>query len=116
VIYVDVNAIYYFLTAHPQYGPRVKRLFQQYIGELATSALTPWLVFVLTKNPKAAEAVLQLVDILPLTADIYLLALQLEKPRDFEDRLHYATMKKHGIKRIISNDRDFDGLDVERIF
>jgi len=25
-------------------------------------------------------------------------------------------MKKRGIKRIISNDRDFDGLDVERIF
>ena len=25
-------------------------------------------------------------------------------------------MKKHGIKKIISNDKDFDGLDVERIF
>jgi len=25
-------------------------------------------------------------------------------------------MKKRGIKRIISNDKDFDGLDVERIF
>jgi len=37
------------------------------------------------------------------------------KDLDFEDAIHYATMKIYGIKEIISNDKDFDKF-CKRIF
>lgn len=116
MIYIDVNAIYYFLTAHPQYGRRAKELVVRYGDRLATSALTPWLIYVLVRDARAVEAAMRLARLLPLTDEIYATAVSLERPRDFEDRVHYATMKRHRIGTIISNDRDFDGLDVTRIF
>ncbi|WP_375140652.1 type II toxin-antitoxin system VapC family toxin [Nanobdella aerobiophila] len=37
------------------------------------------------------------------------------KELDFEDAIHYATMKYYNIDKIISNDKDFDKL-CKRIF
>lgn len=34
---------------------------------------------------------------------------------DFENAIHYATMKLNGISKIISNDSDFDRVCVERL-
>jgi len=57
------------------------------------------------------------VELAPLTAGILSRAEKLEKPRDFEDRVHVATMMELGVTTIISNDRDFDGLaGITRIF
>ncbi|NJE60675.1 PIN domain-containing protein [Thermococcus sp. 21S7] len=34
-----------------------------------------------------------------------------------DDAIHYATMNNHGIRVILSNDRDFDKIgEIERIF
>jgi len=42
---------------------------------------------------------------------------KLEKPKDFEDRIHVATMLELGIDAIISNDRDFDDVaGIRRFF
>jgi predicted nucleic acid-binding protein len=42
-------------------------------------------------------------------------AIEFEK-LSFEDAIHYATMKLNGINKILSDDRDFDKVDVERVF
>jgi len=88
----------------------------QYNDQSVTSALTPWLTYVLIRDPRAVETTMQITKLLPLTDEVYSMAISLEKPRYLEDRIHYATMRKYGVGTIVSNDRDFDGLDVARIF
>lgn len=57
------------------------------------------------------------IELAPLTAGILGRAERLEKPRDFEDRIHVATMLELGISTIISNDSDFDGVvGIKRVF
>lgn len=116
-IYIDVNVLYYYLTAHEDYGERSKALIEAYSPMLVTSSLTIWLLHVLTKLENLDEILADLgIEVVPLTSRIFRIARELKEPRDYEDRLHLATMREHGIRRILSNDRDFDGLDVERIF
>lgn len=55
------------------------------------------------------------VGLVPLTVQILFEAEGLKKPRDLEDRIHLSTMNYLGIKRIISNDCDFDLPGVKRM-
>ncbi len=115
-IYIDVNVLYYYLTAHEEFGERSKDLIERYA--LATSALTIWLLYVLTKLENVATILEELeIEILPLTSEIFERARMLKKPKDFEDRIHLATMLEHGIEIILSNDKDFDEIPkIRRIF
>ena len=115
-IYIDVNVLYYYLTAHEEFGERSKDLIERYA--LATSALTIWLLYVLTKLENVATILEELeIEILPLTSEIFERARMLKKPKDFEDRIHLATMLEHGIEIILSNDKDFDEIpEIRRIF
>jgi len=116
--YVDVNVLYYYLTANEVFGERAKRLLELYTPGLATSALTVWLLHVLT-GLEELDAILEEigVEILPLTARILRRARLLARPRDYEDRIHLATMIENGITIILSNDKDFDGIaGITRIF
>ncbi|AAL62561.1 type II toxin-antitoxin system VapC family toxin [Pyrobaculum aerophilum] len=114
-IYVDVNVLYYFFTAHPEYGEGSRELIKKYAGRLATSALTAWLLYVLTRNEGIVEATRDLTTLLPLDVEVLNKAKRLNKPRDFEDRIHLATMQIYGIDTILSNDGDFDEAGVQRI-
>ena len=61
------------------------------------------------------DALRNIAVLLPLDAEILARALRLEKPREFEDRIHLATMQSYGIDTILSNDADFDNVGVFRI-
>ncbi len=116
--YVDVNVLYYYLTAHPEYGERAKEHLEVYGGLLVTSSLTVWLLHVLTKLEGLSTILEELgVELAPLDAGIVREAERLERPRDFEDRLHLATARRLGVRVILSNDRDFDGIPgITRVF
>lgn len=115
MIYVDVNVLYYFFTAHPQFGEGSRELLKKYQGGLATSALSAWLLYVLIRREEVVDALRNIAVLLPLDAEILARALRLEKPREFEDRIHLATMQSYGIDTILSNDADFDNVGVFRI-
>ncbi len=115
MICVDVNVLYYFFTAHPRFGAASRELLKKYGGSLATSALSAWLLYVLIRREEVVDAVRIIAILLPLDAEILAKALHLEKPRDFEDRIHLATMQSYGIDAILSNHSDFDNVGVVRI-
>ena len=114
-IYVDVNVLYYYLTAHPQFGEQARSYIASWS---AASSLTVWLLYVLTKLENATLILEEVgVELAPLTASILRRAEKLEKPRDLEDRIHVATMLELGIDTILSNDRDFDSVKgIRRVF
>lgn len=116
-IYVDVNVLYYYLTASEEYGEKSKNYISTYGGRLVTSTLTIWLLYVLTGLENLTGIMEEIgVRLAPLTLQILSEAEILEKPRDLEDRVHLSTMKSLGIVKIISNDKDFDLPGIERIF
>jgi predicted nucleic acid-binding protein len=80
--------------------------------------LSAWILYVLTRLENITSILDEVgVALVPLTASIMSRAEKLEKPRDFEDRIHVATMLELGIDTIVSNDRDFDGVvGIKRIF
>ncbi len=116
--YVDVNVLYYYLTANEVFGERAKKLLETHAPSLATSALTVWLLHVLTGLENLDLILEEIgVEILPLTAQVLKRARRLAKPKDYEDRIHLATMIENGIATILSNDEDFDGIPgITRIF
>jgi len=117
-IYIDVNVLYYYLSAHPQFGERARSYIATWGGNLVTSSLSAWILYVLTRLENITSILDEVgVALVPLTASIMSGAEKLEKPRDFEDRIHVATMLELGIDTIVSNDRVFDGLvGIKRIF
>ncbi|MEM2274792.1 MAG: type II toxin-antitoxin system VapC family toxin [Thermofilum sp.] len=117
-IYVDVNVLYYYLTAHPAYGEISKRYLEEYSGQLVTSSLTAWLLYVLTRVENIASILEEVgVELAPLDEAVLKEASRLKKPSDFEDRIHLATALRLGAETILSNDRDFDGIPgIRRIF
>jgi len=117
-IYIDVNVLYYYLTAHPQFGEQARNHVASWSGSLVTSSLSAWILYVLTKLEEVASILDEVgVELVPLTASILSMAEKLRKPRDFEDRIHVATMLELGIDTIISNDSDFDGAaGIKRVF
>jgi len=119
-VYIDVNVIYYFLTASEEFGERAEELLEKYSGDLITSALTVWQLYILFRRQKAKFSIGDIlsdlgIEVVPLTAEILRNAEKCKK-LDFDDAIHYVTMKAHGITTILSNDRDFDKVDVKRIF
>lgn len=117
-IYIDVNVLYYYLSAHPQFGERARSYIATWGGNLVTSSLSAWILYVLTRLENITSILDEVgVALVPITASIMSGAEKLEKPRDFEDRIHVATMLELGIDTIVSNDKDFDGLlGIKRIF
>jgi predicted nucleic acid-binding protein len=117
-IYIDINVLYYYLSAHPQFGERARSYIATWGGNLVTSSLSAWILYVLTRLENITSILDEVgVTLVPLTASIMSGAEKLEKPRDFEDRIHVATMLELGIDTIVSNDKDFDGLvGIKRIF
>ena len=117
-IYIDVNVLYYYLSAHPQFGERARSYIATWGGNLVTSSLSAWILYVLTRLENITSILDEVgVALVPLTASIMSGAEKLEKPRDFEDRIHVATMLELGIDTIVSNDKDFDGVvGIKRIF
>ncbi|MEM2153164.1 MAG: type II toxin-antitoxin system VapC family toxin [Candidatus Bathyarchaeia archaeon] len=117
-IYVDVNVLYYYLTAHPVYGEISKRYLEEYGGQLVTSSLTAWLLYVLTRVENVASILDEIgVELAPFDSSLLKEAARLKKPKDFEDRIHLATALRLGVATILSNDRDFDGIPgIRRIF
>ncbi|MEM2884981.1 MAG: type II toxin-antitoxin system VapC family toxin [Thermoproteota archaeon] len=115
--YIDVNVIYYYLTAHEKYGKKSKAHIEVHGGKLVTSTLTVWLLHVLTRLENLAAIMRDVgINLSSLTSGILSDAEALDEPKDLEDRIHLSTMKYLGINRIISNDSDFDLPGVERIF
>lgn len=116
-IYIDVNVLYYYLTASKEYGEKSKDYISTYGGRLVTSTLTIWLLHTLTRLENLTSIMEEIgVELVPLTVYILFEAERLKKPRELEDRIHLSTMNYLGIKRIISNDRDFDLPGIERLF
>ncbi|MEM1598140.1 MAG: type II toxin-antitoxin system VapC family toxin [Pyrobaculum sp.] len=114
-IYVDVNILYYFFTAHPQFGEGSRELLRKYFGRLVTSSLSAWLLYVLIRDEKVIPALEEVATLLELNSEVLRRALSLKRPKDFEDRIHLATMQIYGIDTILSNDDDFENVGVTRI-
>ncbi|ASJ05333.1 type II toxin-antitoxin system VapC family toxin [Thermococcus barossii] len=122
-VYVDVNVIYYHLTDNPEFSDRATDLLEEHYGSMITSSLTVWQLYVLLRrlNRKERFNLMEIlpelgIRVVPLTPEILAEAEKVEK-LDFEDAIHYATMRKHGVKKILSNDGDFDKIDgIERVF
>ncbi|WP_297508433.1 type II toxin-antitoxin system VapC family toxin [Thermococcus sp.] len=121
-VYADVNVIYYILTANEEFGIRAKELVEEYYGRMITSALTVWQLHVLLRRkgnnrPELTNILSELgIKIVPLTPEILSEAEKCGR-LDFDDAIHYATMKAHRIDVILSNDRDFDKIkEIKRVF
>ncbi len=119
---MDVNVVYYILTANDEFGIRAKELVEEYYGMMVTSTLTVWQLYILLrrkgdKRPELTNILSELgIKIVPLTPEIL---SEAEKCQwlDFDDAIHYATMKAHRISVILSNDRDFDKIkEIKRVF
>ncbi|MEL9991881.1 MAG: type II toxin-antitoxin system VapC family toxin [Thermoproteus sp.] len=115
LIYVDVNVLYYYFTAHPEFGEGSRELIRRYSDRLVTSSLSAWLLYVLLRDERVVAALEDIATLLELNGEVLRRALSLERPRDFEDRIHLATMQIYGVDTILSNDGDFDGVGVTRI-
>ncbi|ASJ13290.1 type II toxin-antitoxin system VapC family toxin [Thermococcus thioreducens] len=122
-VYVDVNVIYYHLTDNPEFSDRATDLLEEHYGSMITSSLTVWQLYILLRrlNREVRFNLMEIlpelgVRIVPLTPEILLEVERVEK-LDFDDAIHYTTMKRYGVKRILSNDRDFDKIEeIERVF
>lgn len=134
--YVDVNIFVYWLGGHPEYGDRalkwIERMESSHRGEYITSVLTLYEVLVVLgglanrglEDPGFVEEILDALMgirglvIAPFTMDEVDEAKDMMRKYglDFEDALHLATALKYNVREIISNDRDFDGLPINRIF
>jgi len=119
-VYVDVNVLYYFFTANEEFGERAENLIEKYSGMMITSALTVWQLYILFRRQKRKLSLTDIlselgIEIVPLTIEILRSAEQCNK-LDFDDALHYSTMRAYGVTTILSNDRDFDKVEVKRVF
>jgi len=80
---IDVNALYYYLTASEEYGEKSKAYLNTYGGRLVTSTLTIWLFHVLTRLENLTSIVGEIgVELVPLTASILSGAKRLRRPKD----------------------------------
>ena len=121
-VYVDTNVVYYILTANEEFGIRAKELVEEYYGMMITSALTVWQLYILLRRrgdklPELTNILSELgIRIVPLTPEILSEAEKCGR-LDFDDAIHYATMKAHRIGVILSNDHDFDKIkEIKRVF
>ncbi|WP_456366641.1 PIN domain-containing protein [Thermococcus sp.] len=47
---MDVNVVYYILTANEEFGIRAKELVEEHYGMMVTSALTVWQLCILLRR------------------------------------------------------------------
>ncbi len=73
-VYVDVNVLYYFLTANEEFGERARDLLERYSGNMMPSALTVWQLYILFRRQKTklniTDILLDLgIEVVPLTME-----------------------------------------------
>jgi len=134
--YLDVNVFIYWLAGNGEQLEKaknwIKKVEKSSKGEYITSTLTLYEILVIiaglhgktlkdiefVRNVLEAIRLLDKLKLAPLSKDIISnVDKTMEKyGLDFEDSIHYLTAKKHDVVKIISNDRDFDKTELERIF
>jgi predicted nucleic acid-binding protein len=129
--FVETNIFLYVITAHPEFGPRAKRILERIDSgeEAVTSSLViaevvAWLEYQ-GKKPEV-DTFLNAVESYPTlqksetTYGDELRAGEMKRsyPRlEFFDRVYLAQMERLKVKEIYSNDRGFDRVrGVKRIF
>jgi hypothetical protein len=119
--FVDTNIFLYAIQAHPRFGKASKDILERIDkGEKAVTSLINlaeicwWLerhgkIDEMENELRLVAAILNL-ELVSLALEDFLLASRLVKEYkiDFNDCLALATMKRFGIKKIYSNDPDFD--------
>ena len=134
--YVDVNIFVYWLGNHPLLGKAaykwIKKIEDAPKGEYVTSSLTLYETMVLIagltgRNLKDKRLVEDVIDSMthlkgllidPLKPEDFIQAVELMKEYDidYEDSIHLTVALRKGAKEIVSNDKDFDGTQLRRIF
>ena len=134
--YVDVNVFVYWLGEHPTFGKTayewIKRIEDSPRAEYVTSSLTLYettmiLAGLTNRSLKDRELVNGVIE--PITSLKGLKIAQLrpedltqatelmdEYDLDYEDAIHLATALRMGVKKIVSNDNDFDKTPINRVF
>jgi hypothetical protein len=99
------------LTAHSEFGEGAKTHIAKWSSDLVTSSLGAWILYVFTRLENIASILDEVgVELVPLTISVLSIAEKLEKPGDYEDKIHLATMVELDMDTIISNDKDFEGI------
>jgi len=134
--YVDVNIFVYWLGNHPLLGKAaykwIKKIENAPKREYVTSSLTLYEAMVLIagltgRNLKDKRLVEDVIDSMthlkgllidPLKPEDFIQAVELMKEYDidYEDSIHLTVALRKGAKEIVSNDKDFDGTQLRRIF
>lgn len=132
--YVDVNVFVYWLCGHPSFGEKAKNWIERIEkeGNFVTSALAIYETLIIVagltgKNLKDKEIVTTVIDSLtslrglkiePLLKEDFAKAVEVMNDfgLDFEDSLHLAVASRKNVEEIVSNDSDFDKVDIERVF
>lgn len=129
--FIETNIFLYVITAHPEFGPRAKRILERIDSgeEAVTSSLViaevvAWLEYQ-GKKPEV-DTFLKAVESYPTlqksetTYGDELRAGEMKRPYprlEFFDRVYLAQMERLKVKEIYSNDRGFDRVrGVKRIF
>jgi predicted nucleic acid-binding protein len=129
--FIETNIFLYVITAHPEFGPKARRILERIdSGEQAmTSSLViaevcAWLEY--HKRKREVETFLRAVESYPTLCKAETTygdeqrAQELERayPRlEFFDRVYLAQMERLKLTEIYSNDRTFDRVKgIERIF
>ncbi len=129
--YYDVNVFVYWLGGHPEHGERAREWIRAAeAGRAYTSSLTPYevavaLASITDKTIKDAPLVRDVLEairsirglkIVSLTWGDYVKAAEFVDSYDLEDALHLAVALRVRADEIVSNDRDFDGGPLRRVF
>lgn len=129
--FVETNVFLYVINAHPEFGPKARRILEriQEGEEVATSSLviaevSAWLEH--RKRRPEVNMFLEMVDSYPSLSkwetsfEDELRARELERllPHlQFFDRVYIAQMERLKLTEIYSNDRGFDRVPgIKRIF
>ena len=128
--FVDTNIFLYAIQAHPRFGKVSRKILERidkgekaFTSTINLAEICWWLERHgmrerIGDELKLITSILNL-EVLPLTLEDFSLGSELAKQYgiDFNDCLMLATMKRLEIKRIYSNDPDFDGVEwLEREF
>jgi len=134
--YVDINVFVYWLGGHPSYGKTaykwINKIENAPRGKYLTSSLTVYETLVIIagltgrslKDRPLIEGVIGSITSLkglliePLKREDFSQAADLMKEYglDYEDSLHLAVALRTGVKKIVSNDKDFDKTLLKRLF
>ncbi|MEM3502488.1 MAG: type II toxin-antitoxin system VapC family toxin [Candidatus Bathyarchaeia archaeon] len=134
--YIDINVFIYWLGNHPAYGEKscnwIEKIENAPPGKYVTSVLTLHEILVIIAgltggSLKDSTFIERLIDSIMSLKGLMIEPLRLEDLTrgvnlmreyrlDYEDSLHLATALRKNVKEIISNDKDFDKINLSRIF